>query len=265
MTDEAPAIKNKRQLLIGAILALVVVVVYNYHVHRVREAGKGTTVRLLRMVRAMSPGQALSPKDVKVVEVSTNLLGSLGGVVKLEPQESVADVVRGYELTQYVQEGWLLQTAHLGLGEPPSPSSALEKGMVAVSLSLDPRYTPGDILRVGDRVNILGMLQVGGQPLQAYRIIEGVKVQAVGGRGPRTGTLVVPSEFDENLGVRSYKSIVVQVPAVESTRLINVLSHVAGSIWVEIINPAEAPDSELKIRINPVLKTLSEAAVPTEG
>ena len=47
MAEQAPAIQSKRLLAVAVILGLVVVVIYNVHVDRVRKAGRGRMIELL--------------------------------------------------------------------------------------------------------------------------------------------------------------------------------------------------------------------------
>jgi len=257
MAEQPPAIQNKKQLLIGAILAVLVVVIYNYHIRSVREAGKGRMIQLVQFKSDMFPGQKLDPRDLQIVEVSDRLIGSLGSVVKVGPKESIGDVVRGYTLAQNVQQGWLLQAAHLGLGERRSASDQTPKGMVAVPLLLDPKLSHGDMLNVGDRVTVLGIFQLGEKPSQWYPIVKGVKVLSVGGRGPKNVDLA-PGSHVRDSGMRSYRTIVIQVPVGLSTKLRNVFSHVQGTVAIDLISAKDAPTDDKAITITPELRHLAE-------
>ena len=59
MAEEVPVVQNWRTLIIAGVLGLVVVVIYNYHMHLVREAEHGDTVVLLQVDRHLNAGDSL--------------------------------------------------------------------------------------------------------------------------------------------------------------------------------------------------------------
>ena len=257
--EQTPGVRNKKLLIVALLLAAVVVVVYNIHISRVRSAAEGETVRVMRFLRDMDVGEEIERRDFEPVSIEIGRETADGiSAVPAEKWDAV-----GKRLMRSAQKGEVLVWPHV-IGEHRSlPSSKITPGKVAVSLVVDPRRAPGDILHVGDRVNIMGVLSVGNGPLRTYRIAEWLKVLAVGGRGltePPGGARYVDRT------VRSYRSITVEVSPEVSAQLANVLSHVHGSIWLELRNPRDrAPVRAGKV--NSELENLVAASptVPESG
>lgn len=256
--QQVPGIQNKRLLIVAAVLAAVVVIVYNVHIRQVRRAGRGRTIQLLRFQRDMELGEQITSKDLTVVPIDEVAAGNLGNVMGKEHLKFATQSI----INQRVQKGQYLLWQHITQDEHSGPSRMIGKGMVAVSIDMDPRVAPGDILRVGDRVNILARLSVGRGPLKTYRVVEGLRVLAVGGRGRKQMAAYGKSRRPFEEGLRSYRSITVEVFPDVSLQLENVLSHKVGSVRVELLNPAEKLSATAG-QINPSLQNLTGAAAPT--
>jgi len=260
MAEQTPSIQNKRLLVVAILLATAVVVVYNLHVSRIRKGFEGGKVKLLRVNRQMLPGETITAKDLDVVAVPESLAKSLGNAVYAEDRFTVESST----VNQKIEKGQYLLWSHV-IGETEDrPSRTISEGMVAVALRLAPQPTLGDILRVGDRVNVLGYLPSGGGKYKAYRIIEAVKVHTVGGRG-RVESVKTSRRAGSTDGLRTYSSVSVEVPKSESLKLYNVLSHVkSGQVWLELLNPDEPLPLNAE-RVNPQLEKLAETAAQTPG
>lgn len=260
MAEQAPARQSKRLLVVALIVAAIVVVIYNVHVSAVRSAGKGEDIVVVKYSRDMEPGERITRKDVHRANVQKAHYEGLGNVVTGD----YYDLVVGGVLNQPVKKDQFVTYGHVTAEFGSGASGRLEKDMVAVSLEIDPRNALGDILRVHDRVNILARLSVNRRQLKTYRVIEGVRVVAVGGRGqfgrdiPRMGTV------STNRVPRTYRSITVQVPKKISLELENVLSHRAGSISLELCSASLTVKDEA-LKINEDLDSLKTYASPGRG
>jgi hypothetical protein len=261
MAEEAPGIRNKGMLLIALALGAIVVVVYNVHVNRIREEGRGRTVKLLRFTHDRNADEVIRQTDLEAVPVDKGTQDSLGSVI---PADDISFAV-GQKLNQGVLVGQWLRYGHIGQTDPTQPSALIHKGMVGRPVPLDPQLVPGDILRVGDRVNLLGSLSMGGKPQSIYRIVAGVRVRAIGGRGPRdTEGPARPGAPDA--GMRAYRSITVEVAPDVSLQLATILSYVQGGLTVELLNPAETISERREGKINPdEPELLKLAAGPARG
>jgi len=263
MAQETPGIANKKLLIVALVLAAVVVVLYNVQISRVRSAARGRTVRLLRLARDMQPGEKIDPKDLEVVEVETRIAEGLGNVITASREDM--NYVKTSKITKSVRKGSWLLFEHTVNVERDNPSSRIRKGWVTHTFAIDPRQSPGEILRIGDRVNVLGMLSLKGKGLKTYRIIENLKVLEIGGKSyhqpsERTSRRQAPDE-----GMRQYQKITVEVPPDVSRQLADVLTHVRGSLWLEVRNPTDAPAGRRGPQIHPDLRNIGAAPPGGEG
>jgi len=105
------------------------------------------------------------------------------------------------------------------------------------------------------RGRLVGLLPMGSS-LKTFRIMEGVRVLAIGGEGiqPSRG---VDDPAPSRRAARSYRSITVEVSKDVSLEFANVLTHVSGSPWVELISSRDRSDRNFG-RINPLLKDLAK-------
>ncbi len=131
-------------------------------------------------------------------------------------------------------------------------------------LEIDSSESLGDILRVGDRVNILAKLSIPGKGIGTYRIIEGVKVLAVGGQGLYDEQSTKRARQFAAEGLRSYRSVTIEIDPDVSLQLSNILSYCVGNIQLELRNPSQ-PLPAWAGKINPAhpeLVAISAASAP---
>ena len=256
MSEESPGIANKKLLAVALALAALVVVFYNVQISRVREAGKGDTKKLLRVRRPMQRGEEIGRKDIEVVEVELEYAKGFGNYLT----EENLDYAVTSTLNEPVSKGQWLLWRHTTTTERNNPSNRIRPGMVTHTFAIDPRQSPGEILRVGDRVNVLGMLAVNSKPLQTYRIIADLKVVEIGGRSFPDETNSARRSRSE--GMRQFQKITVEVSPEVSLQLANVLTHVQGKLWVEVKNPSDTR-SRKNQEIHQDLRGLS--AAPSVG
>ncbi|HUU60089.1 MAG TPA: hypothetical protein VMZ50_11140, partial [Phycisphaerae bacterium] len=83
--------------------------------------------------------------------------------------------------------------------------------------------------------SLIGIISLGSQPPQSYRIIESVRVFAIGGQGVKETVQTARGFKITDRGQRSYRSITVEVPPTESLVLNDVLSHVSGGVRVLLL------------------------------
>ena len=240
MAEQAPPARNKTLLLVALLLGGLAVVIYLFHIHQVRNASRGETKYVLVFRRTIPAGDAIEEKDLAIQRIETQYANSLGDVVA-EGAEREVDGSRleavGRVVQQDVSRGQWLRWSHITGRSGKAPSYSIRKGMEAFTLAIDPRTAPGTILSVDDRVVLIGKISVKGQPPKSYRIIEGVRVLAIGGvagyaekRTSRRGGLM-------RRGQRSYRSLTVEVTPEIAEKLDAVLSHVQGSVRVTVLSP----------------------------
>jgi Flp pilus assembly protein CpaB len=254
--EERGGIQNVWLLFIALGLGLVVVVIYNVHIYKVRQEGRGQSIRLLSVTRDMERGDKIGPDDLVVKVVPKLYENTLGNVVPEDNQKYAV----GRVMNETINKGQWLMWSHITEVDIFKPAYSIGPGNVALGVSLDARSgVPGDILRPNDLVNIVGVLQVQGSAMKNMRIIEGVRVLAIGGqgltetKGERTAKAAPPA--------RSYRNITVELPKDISLEFKNVLTHVSGDCSIELLS-SRVTKSPTFGRINPLLKDL--AVQPTK-
>jgi len=262
MAEEAPTVQNKWLLIIALGLGLFVALIYNIHVASVREESRGETKRLLKFKHDMFAGQTIDAgDDLEVVEVPLAITRGLEGVVMLEKGEGYMQY-DGQPLNRDVhRENWLLRS-HITGGGDDSPSGRIPEGDgTAIALAFAPEEALGDILRPGDWVNIVAMLPDKQGTYKYRRIIEGVRVLAVGGRGERRRASAGDSAVVNPSGLRSYRTVTIGVHKDTSLKLRTVITHVSGSIGLELRNPRDSIGKSLKdVKISREVEHLAEEA-----
>ena len=257
--QEAPAVKNKGLLVTALILGVLVVFVYNWHISSVRKAGIGKTVKMLVPKRTMEAGEEIAETDLEVKEVETHFMESIGGNVisRVSPAELV-----GEELSQRVQRGRFLRWDDiLGHGEQ-SPSVLLEEGTESFQISIQPRESPGQMLRVGDRIVLLGVLAPPGKEVKTYRILEGAKVVSVGGMSASSSGRARPGRrYRSSTVMRSYRTIGIQVSPETAVELNNVLTHLLRDLRINVLAHKNKRDYvKQKITVDEELRNLPASA-----
>ncbi len=246
--------QNLWLLLVSLGLGLIVVVIYNVHIYSVRNAARGQSIQLIALARDVEPGEKLKAEDLEVRTVPKQYQESLGTVAIGEDMQYVI----GQTINRSLEKGRWLQWEYTTSGGGDKQSAQIKLGYLAIAIELDSKRSPGDILRPNDRVNILGFIEG-----KAVRILKGVTVLGVAGesRDPsriqKTGTTA--------RAPKTYNSITVELPEDVSLQWANLLTHVNGSCWVELLSANIKPSPDFN-RIAPELKKLTErAAGPTRG
>ncbi len=254
MAEVAPDIQNKKLLVIAIVLALVVVVVYNLHVTSIRKSAVGEMVDLLVLTRDMQAGEQISAKDIKKIPMGQQVVKRLASYVTADEYNYV---IGGALVNQPVVKEQILMAYHITPGA--LEGHKFSPGKVQVALKLDPTLALGQILRVGNFVNVLATLSVDGGPPEAKRIIEGVRVVAIGGVGRQEIAAHRRSSSSKTEGMRSFRSITIEVDKDQSLKLANVISHARnGQVWLELRGRPEA--SEVTGKVNEDLDLLAKEA-----
>ena len=247
MAENSPEVRNKGMLLVAFVLAALVVVIYNVQISRAREEARGETVLVLRLSRNIKRGEQLDiKKDVVVQEVRRDFQAGLGSVVVLN-NEGEKSSVDGAYVNRKVNKGEWLMWAHISHEAQERPSRIVSKRHLAYTLEVG--AVPGELLSIGDKVNLVGKILLKGKSLKSYRIIAGVTVLAVGGQGIRKTPLSGKRTRIAPKGQRSYRSITIDIRPDVSLILNNVLSNVVGGVTVELLNPDETTGKSATVNL----------------
>ncbi len=229
--QQAPTIQNKKLLIIALVLAAVVVVIYQVHINQVREGAREPNVKLLRFTRDMAGGEEIEDKYIEAHPVPASVAE---GLLKTVVRADRINYVRGQRLRRRVQRDDWLEWGDITGVDSATPSVKISADMRARSIAVDPDQTPGEMLRTGDRVDLMGRVRLSDGSLQPYRIIEGLKVLEVGGRWEGD---TEAEGLTAAAGSRSNKRVTVEMSPEASRQLAAVMPHVVGSPWLELRRP----------------------------
>jgi len=260
MAQEAPVIRNKGLLIAAVTLGVLAIIIYNWQIRSARQKGVGETVFVVELRQNLAANTEIDRKAIEIRQLETHFVRSLGNVIVLNDGEPDLKNVVGRTVNQDVQRGEYLRWDQI-TGNPSArtASAAIEKGMVAFPIAVDPVTSPGTILSRGDRVTILGKLRLKKDgkysPLQSYAIIERVPVLAIGGIASRSETGLGRRRIGR-AGMRTYRSIAIMGTPKTATELDNVLTHVAGSLTVVVCSPEDRGRRLEKARVHESLRGL---------
>lgn len=253
--ERGGGVQNIWLLGIALGLGLIVVVIYNVHINRVRNEGRGLELELLRMARDIEPGQRLTEQDLEVVKVTESMARGLGKVIPAK--DKWGDAIDSLVNARLERGAWLLRE-HVTKGKT-APTNSLERGNVSFVVPIDQRKTIGTLLKAGARINVVGMLPGDDGQLRAARIIKGVRVLEVGGVSGEAGSGSSGSSTASG-GMRSYAAVTIEVAEDLALKLSNVMTHVSGGCWVELPSSADRPKDAEKIAPE-LIKYSDKAAV----
>jgi len=254
VAEETPGVRNKGLLLVAGLLGLVVVLIYNVHIDRVRQEGKGNLVQMLRYKADMDAGDEIEADDIELVPVEKGLTKPLGDVVTSANRKFLI----GRKVNTSVNSGSWILWSHVTEASA-GPPEVVPPGYRTVAVEVDPRNTPGNLLAVGSRVDLVATLSLEGKPPSNYLVMEYVRVISVGGFG-RPGEWATDKERNKYLrGQSSYRTINIMVKKDMVLELENVLSHRLRPVGLVLRNQHDT-DAQNPERINPILAPLTKKA-----
>ena len=233
MPEEAPAVQNWRLLVVACVLGLVVMVVYNLHISKVRRGSQKEQVTAFRYDRNLDTGDTVADEDLIRVQIPRDFAESIGRLLEEDEKDTLAV---NQKISRDVSKDDFAMAGHFTTVGNPGPAEDLDKDKVQITIPVDSKKTPGRVLRIGNHVNILGMLPTKQGTYKIYRIIEWLKVVAIGGQTDRRDSSSGRSSTAER-GVRSYSTITVEVKRREpdvSLQWGNLQTHLQGPAIIEI-------------------------------
>jgi hypothetical protein len=233
MPQEAPAVQNWRLLIVACVLGLVVMVVYNVHINKVRNENKDVMVTVFRYDRTIEVGSKVTDDDLIRVKMPRRTAERIGRLLAQDEKDTLA-VNR--QINQDVSKNDFAMTGHFTNIGQDGEALLLAAGKVLRTIPVDPKKSPGSVLRIGNYVNVLGMLPTkGGGAYKTYRMIEKLKVVAIGGKGDRGGR-----SGSTEKGSRTYNSITVEMKCKDpdvSLQWTNLETYLRGPAIIEICSP----------------------------
>ena len=242
---------NKKLLLISLLLGVVAVGLFYFYDSIQEKRIRGEIVEVLRWRQNMKAGDRIDSRSVEVLAISAGS-ASLDGVARKGDLATV--VVNGTLVKNVEKNHFVFYTEILG-HRGGRPSQKIAKRSRAFPLSVDPKYSVGALLSQGDRVDVLGVLSIGGKAPKTYTLIENLKVLGIGGWSTSPD-----EDFEADrkpASVRVYRTVSVEVTPQVGEQLADLLARVRGQILLLVRNP-EDTDAKFSERINPaVLPALS--------
>ena len=233
MPEETPAVQNWRLLIVACVLGLVVMVVYNVHISKVRRGLDEVKITAFRFDRDIEAGETIKDEDLVRYQIRKSVAKSIGRLLGEDEKDSLAV---GRKIRRDVSKDEFARMGHFTSQESTGAAGNLKKDEVQISIPVDSKRTVGRVLRIGNHVNILGMLPTKQGTYRMYRIIEWLKVEAIGGEINRQDTSGGGLSTADR-GVRSYNSITVDIKRSEpdvSLQWANLQTYLRGPAVIEI-------------------------------
>ena len=250
---------SKNLLIVSLLVGVVAVILFFVYDSLKEKSLRGTPIRVLKWTRDLDPGDEIIEADIGDVEVNVQEMKAVEDVVKLSERNLVpegAHVNRKVSKNEFVRYNQIIEM------RSATPSKGISVGMRAVTLSVDPYHTPGDLLRFNDRVDVIGLVSLRGKPAKAFVLIENLRILAVGGRsqspdeefGPARGRRYDP-------GMRTYRSISVEVKPEVAVQLADLMPRLRGKLWLVVRNPTDT-QADFDNRLNPAVEQVLSQPLP---
>lgn len=247
---------NKKLLVISLILGVAAVALFYLYDTLQRQRVEGDTIQFLRWKRDMNPSDEVARTDVEVFDVSRRTQAAYEGV--LQNSDTDWALVVNNRVNHSVRRTQPVRYADImGTGAPP-PADRISMGMRAYPIQVDPLSTGGGMLRVNDRVDLVGLVSLKGKT-RAYILIENLRVLGVGGRG-EAADLPGDEPSRRDPGQMVYRSITVEVAPEIALKLTELLPRVQGKLSVVQRRP---DDTTVKFKgVNPALEDVLNEPLP---
>ncbi|MCG3180092.1 MAG: hypothetical protein BIFFINMI_02446 [Phycisphaerae bacterium] len=190
MAEQEYEIQNKRMLIIAAVLGLVVVVLFNWHVAQIRKEYEETMVDVLTARVNLKEGEVLSNENMDYQRIPRRLV----------PEEfkgdlamgSDRDAIIGMKLRTPVEAGKIIRWRYVTAGKEARERGvepAKGRRLVAIKVSRD--TCPPNLL-VGMSIDLMTNVPGQGGSIQTVPVMQKILVKAINGNA-------VPGSTDRNI------------------------------------------------------------------
>ena len=124
-------------------------------------------------------------------------------------------------------------------------------------------YTPGGLLQVGDRADLIGLFSIKGRPAKAYVLIQNLRVIAIGGRSESPDDRPGVSSARDS-AARVYRSFTVELKPEVAVQLADLMPRIEGKLWLAVRNPTDN-QAQFDNKLNPEVEALLSNAPVTPG
>ncbi len=246
---------NKKLLVASLILAGFAVAMFYLYDNAQKNKLKGETVQVVQWKRSLSTGEEIADDDIGSMIASASAK-DLKGVVRWEDRNLL---LGGKRVNRPVSRGDRVYYNDIVGASERTPADVITLGMRGFTLPVDPNNTPGDMLRVGGRVDVLGMVQLKGQPAKTYTLVQNLRVLAVGGKVQNPEESI---KSGRTSGIRVYRSVTVEVSPALAEQLVDLWPRIQGKVWLTVRNPTEMPEKGSYTGINPKIESILSQPMP---
>ncbi len=269
-----PVVWNKKLLVTALLLGIVAMVLFFAYDWMQKTRVEENVIRVLRWKADLKVGQEVSEADFGPVEVSRDAQRNLN-LMEYTPSNRTFPV--GNHLSRDVKRDDFMRFSDLLENPSEVPSRRIKyeedddgnprvKGYRAFPLEVDPRRTVGDLLRVDDRIDIIGLISIGGKPARAYSLIKNLRVLAVGGRSQSPEARFRQRGRERSSqNLRVYRTLTVEVQEKTACNLAELLPRVRGKIWIVVRHPEEGESMATDGKINPALRPVLDEPLPDDA
>lgn len=245
---------NKKLLVASLILAAFAVAMFYLYDAAQKKKLSGETVQVVQWKRSLATGEEIADDDIGPM-IASSSVKDLQGVIRWENRSIVLGKRR---VNRSVSRGDRVYYNDIVGASEKTPADDITPGMRGFTLGVDPNYTPGDMLRVGGRVDVLGMVQLKGQPAKTYTLVQNLRVLAVGGKVKSEESI----ESRRTSGIRVYRSVTVEVSPALAEQLVDLWPRIQGKVWMTVRNPTEMPEKGSYTGINPKIESILSQPMP---
>jgi hypothetical protein len=181
-STEAQWIPSGGVLAVAIVAALAAVILVNLYVSYARSAYEDGSAEFYQVVQKIKAGEAIQMGNLRAVRIPKPLVPSFAQAVKVEASGNT--MVAGKKLRRDLEPGEFLFYTDYELGTGAKPKVEVLPGMALITIPVDTRSLPGDILQPGTYVTFKGLFNYGtDRDPQLYNLIvlKGVQVKALGG------------------------------------------------------------------------------------
>ena len=256
-------VRNKKLLITALLLAvLAMVLVYAYLTMQSMEI-EASQVKVLKWRVNRTEGQEITKEDISAVEIPVGTFEELKNVVKSNPVN--IDFIVGGHLSRDAKRNDFVRFSDMVKNRLDVPSRGIndDGGFRAFPLRVDPQRTVGDLLRVNDRIDIIGLISIGGKPARGFTMLENVRVLAVGGRSESPGDRSRAPRRRAQQNLRVYRTLAIELQIATAIQMAELLPRVRGKIWIVLRHPDES-DDRFDGKLNPKLLPVLDEPLPED-
>ncbi|MCD4699170.1 MAG: Flp pilus assembly protein CpaB [Phycisphaerae bacterium] len=252
---------NKKLLVASLILAGFAVAMFYLYDSSQKKKLSGETVQVLQWKRSLTAGEEIGDEDIGPM-TSSSSPKNLKGVITWENKSIV---LGGRRVNRSVSRGDRVYYNDIVGASAKTPADDITQGMRGFTLKVDPNYTPGDMLRIGGRVDVMGMVRLKGKPAKTYTLVQNLRVLAIGGKARKPEESLGSKRGREySSGIRVYRSVTVEVPPELAEQLVDLMPRIMGKVWLTVRNPTDMPERGSYTGINPKVESVLSQPLPSK-